>query len=205
LRLIRWRAAASSIELFHSREVDEIVDRIVAADVRVAGVDSPCAWAEPGERSRRCERDFVALRLCGIRFSPDEATALARSDAYFEWIWNGLSLWHALERAGVSTLEVFPTASWTAWSGGRGSQRRAAWTRAALAELAVRGVSGLEPATNQDRRDAVAAALTTRQWSRAPDTVHVIDRFVVPRAGSVDAAAGRSPTITRPLASRTLG
>lgn len=57
-------------------------------------------------------------------------------------------------------MEVFPTASWTRWSGPRGAVSRARWSRAALASL---GVEDVPQRTNQDQRDAIAAAVTARQ------------------------------------------
>lgn len=176
--------AALRVQLFRSCDVDELIELIADAAPMAIGIDAPRNWADPGERSRRAEREFMRLGLCGIRFSPDEATARARHDAYFEWIWNGLELWTALGPAATDVVEVFPTASWTAWFGPRGDRRRARWTRDAIDDLGGHGVTGLEAVRNQDQRDAVAAALTARQWTQRPLTVDVIDGFVVPSRGS---------------------
>ena len=86
------------------------------------------------------------------------------ASAYYAWIIEGLALFDALATRGVEAIEVFPTASWTRWHGKRGTQTRSAWTRQGLAAL---GLDGLPPRTNQDQRDAIAAAMTARQHTLA--------------------------------------
>ncbi len=152
-------------------------------------VDAPAAWADPGERSRACERAFARAGVCGIRFTPDEATAGRRTDRYYEWVEQGLALWSALRAAGVPTVEGFPTASWTAWLGPRGARPRGAWSRAGMTVLADR-LGGLEAVRDQDQRDAVAAALTARQWTRDPASVEDFGGLVVPRPGTLGVALG---------------
>ena len=71
-------------------------------------------------------------------------------------------------------IEVFPTASWTRWHGKRGRQTRASWTRQALTAL---GLLGVPARTNQDQRDAIAAAMTARQ--HAAGTTETIGEIVV--------------------------
>jgi predicted nuclease with RNAse H fold len=146
----------------------------------VVAVDAPSAWAAPGEGLRGCERSFAGAGVCGIRPTPDEATAAARTDRYYEWVEQGLALWAALEDEGAPTVECFPTASWTRWVGPRGRTSRAAWSRAGLVHL---GVDGAEAAGNQDERDAVAAALTAWQCDRRPASVERFGDLVVPRPG----------------------
>jgi predicted nuclease with RNAse H fold len=155
----------------------------------VVGVDAPPGWAEPGASSRAGERAFARARVCGIRFTPDEATAAHRTDRYYEWVEHGLELWAALRDAGLRPVEVFPTASWTRWLGGRASQSRAAWSSSGLAQLAPT-VGGVERVRDQDTRDAVAAALTARQSEVAPASVESFDGLVVPRVGTLGAALG---------------
>jgi predicted nuclease with RNAse H fold len=124
----------------------------------LVAVDSPRCGARDGERSRACERR-LAKEVCGIRYTPDQAT-LESGNAYYEWIVRGLELYRALERSGWNVIECFPTASWTRWLGAKGNGRsRAAWTRAGLATL---GLAGIPSRTNQDARDAIAAAVTAR-------------------------------------------
>ena len=77
----------------------------------------------------------------------------------------------------MDVIECFPTASLTRWHGARGDRRRSAWTRQALA---ARELCGVPPRTNQDMRDAIAAALTARDYEQGR-----YERFgdiVVPRA-----------------------
>ncbi len=87
-----------------------------------------------------------------------------QASAYYAWIIEGLALFDALATRGVEVIEVFPTASWTRWHGKRGTQTRSAWTRQGLAAL---GLDGVPPRTNQDQRDAIAAAMTARQHALA--------------------------------------
>lgn len=82
------------------------------------------------------------------------------SSAYYAWIIEGLDLFDALAAHNVEVIEVFPTASWSRWQGKRGSQTRATWSRRGLAAL---GLDGVPARTNQDQRDAIAAAVTARQ------------------------------------------
>jgi predicted nuclease with RNAse H fold len=133
----------------------------IVEDVKplVVGIDSPCCCAARGETSRECER-MVAREVCGIRWTPD-ASAVQASD-YYGWIVEGLRLYAALESARAEVIEVFPTASWTRWLGKRGSESRSAWSRRGLTGL---GLTSVPERTNQDQRDAIAAAITARQYS----------------------------------------
>ncbi|MGB6578416.1 MAG: hypothetical protein WBF34_10890, partial [Streptosporangiaceae bacterium] len=74
----------------------------------------------------------------------------------------GLALFNALAAYGPEVVEVFPNASWTRWHRRRGPRTRAAWTRQGLAAL---GLKSAPARTNQDQRDAIAAAMTARQHS----------------------------------------
>lgn len=173
------------VELAEIRGADatrRAAERLAALAPDRVAVDAPAAWAPPGRASRPCEADFARAGICGIRFTPDAATALARTDGYYDWVVHGLELWHALRSHGLPLIECFPTASWTQWAGPRRRRSRAAWSREALADLARRGLGGGERATNQDRRDAVAAALTARQAGRV--RMRTFGPLVVPPAGS---------------------
>jgi predicted nuclease with RNAse H fold len=123
----------------------------------VVAVDSPRCTAPDGARSRECER-LLARQVCGIRYTPSRAT-LDDGDPYYEWIRHGLELYEALAGGPWRVVECFPTASWTRWSGPRGSRSRAAWSTGALGAL---GLAGVPRRTSQDARDAIAAALTAR-------------------------------------------
>jgi predicted nuclease with RNAse H fold len=140
----------------------------------VVGVDSPCSAAPDGATLRECERELRDA-VCGIRWTPDRAT-LDAGKPYYEWIRHGLELYRALGAAGWRSIEVFPTASWTRWVGERRGSR-AAWTRSALPML---GLRNLPARTNQDGRDAIAAAVTARQHGRR-DT-EAFGPIVVPRS-----------------------
>jgi predicted nuclease with RNAse H fold len=126
---------------------------------QLVGIDSPRHPAPPGERSRPDERELAAA-VCGIRFTPDEASLRApHRSGYYDWILNGLALYAALEEAGLHAIECFPTATWTRLHRPRGAQSRAAWSREALEGAGLRGVP---PRLSQDARDAIGAALTAR-------------------------------------------
>jgi predicted nuclease with RNAse H fold len=137
---------------------EDVVALVDAERPRVVGIDSPRSCAPPGRTSRADER-ALARSICGIRWTPDRARL--DGSRYYAWIVEGLRLYAAL--AGrEDVIEVFPTASWTRWLGPRGSEPRAAWTRRGLATL---GLAGIPPRTNQDQRDAIAAAVTARLHS----------------------------------------
>lgn len=153
------------------QQVIEIVLKIRPA---VVAVDSPRSCAPDGQTARDGELQ-LAKSICGIRWTPDERRVHA--SAYYAWIVEGLALFGALAACDVEVIEVFPTASWTRWRGPRGSQSRAAWTRQGLAAL---GLAGIPARTNQDQRDALAAAMTASQHSRAQ--TETMGEIVVPAA-----------------------
>ena len=169
-----------TIRLHRASSPSAAAELLGAIAPKVVGIDSPRAWADAGDRSRACERAFAAARICGIRFTPDAATAAARTDTYFEWIEHGLELWAACEDRGIEVFECFPTASWSAWFGSRGPRSRAAWTRDAIQRLGLPA----HGARSQDDRDAIAAALTARQRSLDPNSTCRFGDLVVPQPGS---------------------
>jgi predicted nuclease with RNAse H fold len=142
--------------------VPEAVRWLLERRPRVVAVDSPCSPAPDGDLSRQAERELVRARVCGIRYTPDEA-ALCRNKAYYAWIAHGFELYAALhvERpvARWDVIECFPTATWTRLGGSKGSRSRARWSRDVLERLELQGLPGR---TNQDARDAIGAALTAR-------------------------------------------
>lgn len=166
------------------RRTTDVVEAVrLVADVDVVGVDAPAGWAPHGQRSRPDERAFARAGICGIRFTPDEVSARARTDDYLGWVWQGLALYAALADAGTAAVEVFPTAAWTRWLGPRGDRTRLRWARAGLARLEASGVShdaGGRP--SQDAMDAIAAALVARQ--ERDGTVERFGALTVPAAGT---------------------
>ncbi|MFL5825889.1 MAG: DUF429 domain-containing protein [Thermoleophilaceae bacterium] len=146
------------LELRDRQGVAEVVDWVAAVSPAVVAIDGPRSCAPPGHPVRPDERALRAA-VCGIRWTPP-CERLADSN-YYEWIREGLRLYAALEGLAAEVIECFPTASWTRWYGHRGRQSRAKWTRDALARLPL---EGLPSTTNQDERDAIAAALTARQY-----------------------------------------
>ncbi len=138
----------------------------------IVAIDSPRSCAPPGQSTRECER-LLARAVCGIRWTPDEDRV--RAGAYYGWIVEGLALFEALAGSETQAIEVFPTASWTRWLGRRGARSRSAWSRAGLETL---GLDGIPARTNQDQRDAIAAAVTARQHARGE--TETIGEIVVP-------------------------
>lgn len=100
--------------------VEDTVAWLQDFEPKVVAVDSPCACAPDGERSREGERG-LARAVCGIRWTPEFAKLAG--NPYYEWIENGLALYRTLGTAeaqeGWEVIEVFPTASWTRWAGQR--------------------------------------------------------------------------------------
>lgn len=124
----------------------------------LTAIDSPCAPAPFGQSSRPDERELARAGICNIRWTPDE-DALKANAGYYGWILHGFELYAALQSAGLTAVECFPTASWTRWGGRRGKRRRAEWSQATLASL---GVELPARRLSQDDRDAIGAALTAR-------------------------------------------
>jgi predicted nuclease with RNAse H fold len=156
---------------------EEVVRHAQESQPTLIGIDSPCCWAPDGENTRDCER-ALNRSVCGIRWTPDRHTGAVGD--YYAWVREGLSLYTALQPFGFAVAEVFPTASWTRWIGPRGRSSRAKWSRSGLASLQLEGVP---VRTNQDQRDAIAAAVTVRQ-----DAAGLLERFgeiVVPVAVTV--------------------
>ncbi len=135
----------------------QVVDLVMANPPRVTAIDGPRSCAPEGQTAREGELQ-LAKSICGIRWTPD--VARVHANAYYAWIIEGLALFDALAMRGAEGVEVFPTASWTRWHGKRGSRTRSSWTREGLAAL---GLDGVPARTNQDQRDAIAAAVTARQ------------------------------------------
>lgn len=165
---------------------DVVVDLVTNHRPRVVGIDSPCRPAPDGHLARDGER-ALARAVCGIRYTPD-AARIRGGGAFYAWIVEGLGLYAALAGGGARVVEVFPTAAWTRWFGPRGGRSRAQWTRAGLARL---GLGGLPARTNQDERDAIAAAVTARLHDAGATEVFG-DELVVPRPGA-PGGGGRVP------------
>jgi predicted nuclease with RNAse H fold len=153
---------------------DGVIDVIERARPAVVALDSPRCCANAGESTRPCERQ-LARAICGIRWTPDESRV--RANPYYAWIVEGLALYAALAGRDTDVIEVFPTASWSRWRGKRDGRTRAVWTGQALATL---GLGGIPTRTNQDQRDAIAAALTALQYSLG--LIETIGEIVVPAA-----------------------
>ena len=151
---------------------EAVVELVCMHQPALVAVDSPRSCAPEGQSTRECERE-LSTSICGIRWTPDKKRVHA--DPYFAWIVEGLTLYAALAADDVPVIEVFPTASWTRWHGPRGPLTRAAWTRDGLARLALTGVP---ERTNQDQRDAIAAAMTAQQHTRG--LTQEIGEIVVP-------------------------
>jgi predicted nuclease with RNAse H fold len=148
------------VGLRQRQSVDDVVAWVASARPAVVAVDSPRACAAPG-RTHRPEERALRTAVCGIRWTPPRAQV--DSNPHYEWIAEGLRLYEALARESVEVIECFPTASWTSWHGARNGRRRSAWTLEALAE---RDLEDVPRRTNQDMRDAIAAALTARDYQQ---------------------------------------
>lgn len=141
-------------------DVAAVVELIRRLKPEVVGIDSPRVAAADGA----CHRDGELLLnslVCRIRWTPDTKTL--STSPYYAWIRHGLKLYEVVGSIkGPCVIEVFPTASWTRWLDARVGTR-ARWTREGLTRLPL---TDIPPRTNQDQRDAIAAALTAWQLSR---------------------------------------
>jgi predicted nuclease with RNAse H fold len=159
-------------------DLDAVARLVDAYRPVLVAIDSPRSCAPEGETTRAGERQ-VARSICGIRWTPDAQQV--RANPYYAWIVCGLDLFDALFAQGVEAIEVFPTASWTRWRGKRGRQSRAVWSGQGLAALELEGVPAR---TNQDQRDAIAAAVTARQHTQS--LTETMGEIVVPAASTLD-------------------
>jgi predicted nuclease with RNAse H fold len=148
------------LELHRGLGRDAVVALVDQSRPELVAIDSPRSCAPAGATARDGER-ALSRNVCGIRWTPDKTEV--RSNPYYAWVVEGLELYRTLARRGTDTIEVFPTASWTRWLGSRAGRSRADWTRDGLALLPLDGLPGR---TNQDARDAIAAALTARAHSQ---------------------------------------
>jgi predicted nuclease with RNAse H fold len=151
---------ATLLEVRSRQSVDDVVRWVGSANPSVVAIDSPRSAAAPGHTHRAEEKDLRDA-VCGIRWTPP-ADQL-EGNPYYEWIMEGLRLYDALLAKPVEVIECFPTASWTRWYGPRDGRRRSEWTRAAVI---ASGLIGVPSRTNQDVRDAIAAALTARDFEQ---------------------------------------
>lgn len=148
------------VGLRQRQSVEDVVAWVASAGPSVVAVDGPRSCAAPG-RTHRPEEKALRDAVCGIRWTPPRSQLDA--NPYYEWIVEGLRLYDALASQPVDVIECFPTASWTRWHGPRDGRRRSVWTREGLAALALEDVP---PSTTQDMRDAIAAALTARDYEQ---------------------------------------
>jgi predicted nuclease with RNAse H fold len=163
-RLIDWRQRQS---------VGDVAAWAASAKPSVIAIDSPRSCAPPGWTHRRGEKELRDA-ICGIRWTPPSAKL--EGNPYYDWIVQGLRLYDALGQQPARVIECFPTASWTRWHGARNGRRRSVWTREALAAIELRDVPRR---TNQDMRDAIAAALTARDYEQG--RFQLFGEIVVPR------------------------
>jgi hypothetical protein len=134
----------------------------------VVCIDSPPAWAAPGQRSRLAERE---LRLLGIQSYATPARSAGESHDFYAWMRNGMAAFRAAARAGFpaytagriagSAIEVFPHATATVLAGclapaRQTSAAKRAW-RAAILRAAHVPTAQLR---TLDQVDAALCALT---------------------------------------------
>ena len=168
------------VELLSGQDRADVATVVEGSVPVVVGIDSPCACADPGEKSRPGER-ALAREVCPIFYTPDEAVVRS-GNPFYGWVVEGLELYGELGRRCPSSrlVEVFPSAAWTVWAGPRAGRPKAAWSREALA---MAGLTGLPARMSQDARDAVGAALVAR--CEGHGSCLDFDGIRVPRAGAV--------------------
>jgi predicted nuclease with RNAse H fold len=183
------------IGLRQRQSVEDVLEWVASAEPSVVAIDSPRSCAAPGTKHRPGERE-LRNAVCGIRWTPP--TAQLEGNPYYEWVVEGLRLYEALKGRPVRVIECFPTASWTRWHGARCGRRRSAWTRDALCALELADVPRR---TNQDMRDAIAAALTARDYDK--DRFELFGDIVVPLTRRTHAAIRSGREIGPPDTSST--
>jgi predicted nuclease with RNAse H fold len=167
------------------QSVRDVVAWAAVAEPSVIAVDAPRSCAAPGWTHRPGEKELRDA-ICGIRWTPPRAEL--EGNPFYQWVVEGLRLYEALGRQPAHVIECFPTASWTRWHGARNGRRRTEWTREGLAAA---GLGGLPQRTNQDMRDAIAAALTARDYERGD--FELFGEIVVPIVpGTGVSGAGRT-------------
>jgi predicted nuclease with RNAse H fold len=176
------------LELEGGLDCEEVVQFVERAAAELVAIDGPISCARDGESTREGERQ-LSRAVCNIRWTPDTQTV--RANPYYAWILEGLALFDALAAREITAMEVFPTASWTRWFGKRGAASRAAWSQRGLAGI---GLQGIPERTNQDQRDAIAAAVTARQHTHG--LTELMGTIVVPAGpliarGTIARSAGR--------------
>jgi predicted nuclease with RNAse H fold len=176
---------------------EDVVQLVDAEQPAVVGIDSPRSSAPTGRTARAGER-ALARAICGIRWTPDRVTV--EGNPYYTWIIEGLELFEALADRDVEPIEVFPTASWTRWFGPRGSKSRALWTEQGVTQL---GLVGVPSRTNQDQRDAIAAAVTARQHTVG--STEALGEIVVPMVLPAGAHAPVTPATESPITPQAKG
>jgi predicted nuclease with RNAse H fold len=172
------------VGLRQRQSVGEVVAWVASARPAVVAVDSPRSCAAPGQTHRPDERALRAA-VCGIRWTPPRGRL--GGNPYYGWVVEGLRLYDALADQPVEVVECFPTASWTRWRGPRAGRSRSAWTREGLAAL---GLEGVPARTNQDVRDAIAAALTAREHGHG--RCEAFGEIVVPRGQPLGCGPGQA-------------
>ena len=160
------------VDLRRRQSLDDVTAYVAQARPAVVAIDSPRSCAAVGQTHRPEEK---ALRdaVCGIRWTPSENQL--EGNPYYEWIVEGLRLFATLEPLPCRVIECFPTASWTRWLGPRDGRRRSDWTREGLATL---GLEDVPSRCSQDARDAIAAAVTARDYERG--RVETFGHIIVP-------------------------
>jgi predicted nuclease with RNAse H fold len=182
------------VALVGSLTLDAVVELVDVEWPAVVGIDSPRCCAPTGRTARAGER-ALARTICGIRWTPDRSTVEA--NPYYAWILEGLELFEGLADRDIKLIEVFPTASWTRWFGPRGPSSRAVWTAQGVAWL---GLEGIPDRTNQDQRDAIAAAVTARQHTNG--STEALGEVVVPTFRLAAGQTARPPVNGLPRVSR---
>lgn len=161
------------VDLRRRQSLDDVIGCVARSAPTVVAIDSPRACAAPGHTHRPEERALRAA-VCGIRWTPPRSDL--EGNPYYEWIVEGLKLYGALEGRPHQVIECFPTAAWTRWVGPRDGRPRSVWTREGLAAL---GLENVPSRSSQDARDAIAAALTARDYESG--RFEAFGAIIVPR------------------------
>jgi predicted nuclease with RNAse H fold len=146
------------VDLRQRQSIDNVVAWVASVKPTVVAIDSPDR-AQPRAHAP-AGRKRLRETVCGIRWTPPTPSSKPiRTTSGSSRDYASTTRWRANHSRWSSVTDRLLDAPARARSG----RQRSVWTREALAAL---GLKDAPPRTNQDMRDAIAAALTARDYEQ---------------------------------------